>query len=73
MSCLQLIHECKEVLLGAVKVKQYYQFMVLSVISSDCQDQTKLDLELFEEDMKSMLEVCAVSMQSFRTRFTYVC
>ena len=55
---LQLIRECKEVLLGSVMVKQYYQQMVVAVTAEEhSREKCETDLEAFEEDMKDMLEV----------------
>ena len=54
---MQLIRECKEVLLAAVTVKQYYQQMVGAVVSDEDGDKSEMDLEQFEKDMQSMMEV----------------
>lgn len=59
---LQLIRECKEVLLGAVTVKQYYQQMVGAVVSDEDGDKCEMDLEQFEEDMRRMMEVCTINI-----------
>ncbi len=53
LSLLQLIRECKEVMLASVMVKQYYMFMVGSVD----EENFEVELEGFEEDFKNMLEV----------------
>ena len=67
MYLLQLIRECKEGLYGAVMMKQYYQDMVLAVMSTEDHEQTKLGLESFDEDMKHMMEV----MWTAFTLFTF--
>ena len=54
---LQLIRECKEVLLGAVIVKQWYQQMVIPV-EEDL--NSGLDLECFEANVQQMLDVCTL-------------
>ena len=38
-------------------MKQYYQEMVLAVMSTEDHEQTKLGLESFDEHMKEMMEV----------------
>lgn len=53
----QLIYECKEVLTAAVQMKQYYIHMVGSVVTSDDSDGITLDIETYEKDLQSMLEV----------------
>ncbi|XP_064627504.1 mitogen-activated protein kinase kinase kinase 4-like [Lineus longissimus] len=60
LSIRQLIHECKEVLHGAMLVKQYYKQMVSAVMwDSEVVEERLLetDLEQFDDDMKSMMEV----------------
>ena len=58
---LQLLKECKEVLRGSVIVKQYFQTMVDSVTSENewinHEEKYSHDLEQFDADMRSMLEV----------------
>jgi hypothetical protein len=57
--CFQLLRECKEVILGAVLVKDYYLCMVDGIVSPEDSDHEKLenDIEEFEQDLQSMLEV----------------
>jgi len=55
----QLIFECKEVLLGGVNCKQYYQHMARCATNqiSDIDGGEEMGLEQFEENMQEMLEV----------------
>ncbi|XP_031553108.1 mitogen-activated protein kinase kinase kinase 4-like isoform X3 [Actinia tenebrosa] len=59
LSIRQLLKECKEVILGAVLVKDYYLCMVDGIVSPEDYDHEKLenDIEEFEQDLQSMLEV----------------
>ena len=50
---LQLLRECKDVLQGAVIVKQYYQYMVYAVFA----EEEIMDLEQFDQDLRKMLDV----------------
>ena len=54
---LQLIYECKEVLMAAVAVKQYYIHMVGSVVTANDSDGFVLDIETYEDDLQNMLKV----------------
>ena len=54
---LQLIYECKEVIMAAVTVKQYYIYMVGSAVTSDDSDGFVLDIETYEDDLQNMLGV----------------
>ncbi|XP_071112541.1 mitogen-activated protein kinase kinase kinase 4-like [Haliotis cracherodii] len=67
LSVRQLIRECKEVLKGAVLVKQYYQHMVASVMWDDNEAEEKFatDLEQFDNDMKAMLDDYFKYLQSW--------
>ncbi|KAK7107487.1 mitogen-activated protein kinase kinase kinase 4-like isoform X2 [Littorina saxatilis] len=67
LSIRQLIRECKEVLYAATVVKQYYQFMVDPVMWDEQEAEEKFasDLERFDEDLKSMLEVYFSFLQSW--------
>jgi hypothetical protein len=49
---LQLLRECKDVLQGAVIVKQYYQYMVYAVFA----EEEIMDLEQFDQDLRKMLD-----------------
>ncbi|KAK6169248.1 hypothetical protein SNE40_020332 [Patella caerulea] len=66
-STRQLMRECKEVLRGAVAVKQYYQVMVSAVMWDDKEMDEKFatDLEVFDVDMQSILEVYFKYLQSW--------
>ena len=46
-------------------MKQYYQDMVLAVMSTEDHEPTKLGLESFDEHMKEMMEVSEVTLTSF--------
>ncbi|KAK3739001.1 hypothetical protein QZH41_001570 [Actinostola sp. cb2023] len=56
---IKLLRECKEVILGAVLVKDYYLFMVDGIVLPDDSDHEKLenDIEEFEQDLQSTLKV----------------
>lgn len=60
MFFLQLIRECKEVLLGAVMVKQYYQQMISPVLD-ESEERNDVELEQFEEDLRQILDVSSFS------------
>lgn len=47
------MRECKDVLQGAVIVKQYYQHMVFAVFA----EEEIMDLEQFDQDLRNMLDV----------------
>ncbi|ESO84956.1 hypothetical protein LOTGIDRAFT_168212 [Lottia gigantea] len=66
-STRQLMRECKEVLKGAVAVKQYYQLMVASVMwdEQEMDDKFASDLEQFDVDMQAILEVYFSYLQSW--------
>ncbi|XP_076445793.1 mitogen-activated protein kinase kinase kinase 4-like [Babylonia areolata] len=67
LSIRQLIRECKEVLYAATIVKQYYQFMVDPVMWDEQEAEEKFasDLEQFDQDLRSMLEVYFSFLQSW--------
>ena len=78
--CFQLIRECKDVLYAATLVKQYYQFMVDPVMLDEQEAEEKFasDLDQFDQDLKSMLEVACcyclfVSMRHFWWCITGIC
>jgi len=53
------LRECKEVLLAAVLVKDYYLLMVDGIVLPDDSDHELLenDIEEFEQDLQSTLNV----------------
>ncbi|EDO30610.1 predicted protein [Nematostella vectensis] len=59
LSVRQLLRECKEVILGAVLVKDYYLYMVDGMVTPEDLDHERLenDIEEFEQDLQSMLKV----------------
>ena len=54
-------------------MKQYYQDMVLAVMSTEDHEQTKLGLESFDEDMKQMMEVRQLTLFTLFTFNRPVC
>jgi len=60
MSIRQLIYECKEVICAAIIGKDYYQDMILSVLTADDKSRIEsLDCSIneFEEDVQAVLSV----------------
>ncbi|XP_078310747.1 uncharacterized protein LOC111102023 [Crassostrea virginica] len=64
LSIRPLLRECKEVLRGAVIVKQYFQTMVDDV-TSEGETNTLKDLEEFDDDVRNMLDVYFTYLQSW--------
>ncbi|XP_065928516.1 mitogen-activated protein kinase kinase kinase 4-like [Magallana gigas] len=64
LSIRPLLRECKEVLRGAVIVKQYFQTMV-DEVTSEGDTNTMKDLEEFDNDVRQMLEVYFTYLQSW--------
>lgn len=56
---LQLLRECKDVLLGGVLVKDYYLYLVDGVVNLEdsSSENTESDIEGFEQDLQSLLQV----------------
>ena len=56
---LQLLRECKDVLLGGVLVKDYYLDLVDGIVNSEdsSSENTESDIEGFEQDLQSLLQV----------------
>ncbi|XP_021362862.1 mitogen-activated protein kinase kinase kinase 4-like isoform X2 [Mizuhopecten yessoensis] len=68
LSIRPLLRECKDVLRGAVIVKQYYQQMVASVRSDEEfaeEEENFPDLEQFDDDMRKMLEIYFTYIQNW--------
>ncbi|KAL5010300.1 hypothetical protein ScPMuIL_012605 [Solemya velum] len=67
LSIRQLIRECKEVLKGAVLVKQYYQYMVSTMLWEDetAEEKSAIDLEQFDGDMRKMLSIYFSYLQNW--------
>ena len=55
----QLLRECKDVLLGGVLVKDYYLDLVDGIANTEdlSKESTESDMEGFEQDLQSLLEV----------------
>ncbi|XP_061167485.1 mitogen-activated protein kinase kinase kinase 4-like [Saccostrea echinata] len=64
LSIRPLLRECKEVLRGAVIVKQYFQTMVDDV-SSEGETNIMKDLGEFDDDVRKMLDVYFTYLQSW--------
>lgn len=58
---MQLLRECKDVLLGGVLVKDYYLDLVDGIVNSEDvnKENTESDIEGFEQDLQSLLQVSA--------------
>lgn len=54
-SLLQLLRECKEVILGAVLVKDYYLSLVEGVVVD--KETFENDLDEFEHDLQAVFKV----------------
>ncbi|XP_029031796.1 mitogen-activated protein kinase kinase kinase 4 isoform X2 [Betta splendens] len=65
LSIKQLVRECKEVLKGGLLMKQYYQFMLLGVVTDAQGLQTNSNIDEFEEDLHKMLMVYFDYMHSW--------
>uniref|UniRef100_K1R1Y1 Mitogen-activated protein kinase kinase kinase 4 n=1 Tax=Magallana gigas TaxID=29159 RepID=K1R1Y1_MAGGI len=64
LSIRPLLRECKEVSRGAVIVKQYFQTMV-DEVTSEGDTNTMKDLEEFDNNVRQMLEVYFIYLQSW--------
>ena len=58
----QLLRECKDVLLGGVLVKDYYLDLVDGIANTEdlSKEITESDIEGFEQDLQSLLQVVEV-------------
>ncbi|XP_060581220.1 mitogen-activated protein kinase kinase kinase 4-like isoform X3 [Ruditapes philippinarum] len=67
LSIRQLIIECKDVLAKAVLVKQDYQCMIQAVLDDKevNEENSPLDLELFDDDMSNMFKMYFQYLQSW--------
>ncbi|CAC5409888.1 MAP3K4 [Mytilus coruscus] len=61
LSIRPLLRECKDVLQGAVIVKQYYQHMVYAVFA----EEEMMDLEQFDQDLRKMLDEYLTYLQTW--------
>ena len=61
---LQLLRECKEVIMGAALVKDYQVSMVEGILNPDDSDRETLesDIEEYEQDLQRILKVCILCL-----------